>query len=88
MEVVQVPSIQTLKTRLNMHRVYGNFKGGYEIPRLCPHCLLEEDTTEHLLLCPYFGQTNLSTEDLHDDTKNVQLWKQINERIEYNLKWG
>ena len=55
-------AIQTLKTRLNMHRVYGNFKGGYEIPRLCPHCLLEEDTTEHLLLCPYFGQANLSTE--------------------------
>jgi hypothetical protein len=43
-------AIQTLKIRLNMlHWVYGNFKGDLELPRLCPHCHLADDTTEHLL---------------------------------------
>ena len=30
-------SISTLKTRLNMWEVYGNYKGNYKLPRVYPH---------------------------------------------------
>ena len=61
-------AIQTLKTRLNMQRVFANFKGDLELPRLCPYCKLVDDTTEHLLQCTYFGETNFTAEDLHDSS--------------------
>ena len=79
-------AIKTLKIRLNMHRVFGNYKGDYELPRLCPHCQQEDDTTEHLILCTYFGESSLTEQDLHN-TNNIQLWKQINERVDTNMKW-
>ena len=78
--------LQTLKTRLNMWEVYGNFKGNYRLPRLCPHCQKEDDTTEHLILCPALGPTNFAAEDIEDE-ENVELWRQMLERISTNMKW-
>ena len=71
---------------MNMQYIYGNYKGDYELPRLCPHCRQVDDTTEHLLTCTYFGQTSLTEDDLKNDD-NVELWRQVNERIATNLKW-
>ena len=65
-------AIQALKTRLNMRELYGNYKGDYTLPRLCPYCQKEEDTTEHLVDCSVFGSTYLTQKDLHDD-ENVEL---------------
>ena len=78
--------LKTLKTRLNMHEIYGNYKGNYELRRLCPHCREEDDTTEHLLMCPILGPANFSVKDLRNDD-NTELWKQINERIGANIRW-
>ena len=79
-------ALHTIKTRMNMQEIYGNFKGNLKLPRLCPHCVLEDDTTEHLLECTYFGPTSLSRDDLRND-ENVELWRQINERTRINLRW-
>ena len=79
-------TIWTIKTRLNMWEVYGNYKGNYKLPRVCPHCDLEEDTTEHLLMCSALGPSQFTTEDLEDES-NVELWKQMVERINTNMKW-
>ena len=77
--------LQTLKTRLNMWE-YGNFEGNYRLPRLCPHCQKEDDTTEHLILCPALGPRNFAAEDIEDE-ENVELWRQMLERISTNMKW-
>ena len=79
-------AIQALKTRLNMQEIYGNYKGNYELPRICPHCEEEDDTTEHLITCPVFVPTNIDVDDLQDDG-NVELWRQINELVAVNMKW-
>ena len=44
-------SLKTMKTRLNMQPVYGNFKCDITKERLCQHCGEEDDTTEHLVSC-------------------------------------
>ena len=68
-----------------MIHIYGNYKGDYQIPRLCPHCHQEDDTTEHLISCTALGTSNLSPEDLLNDD-NCELWMQINERVTVNMK--
>ena len=78
--------LQTIKTRLNMQEIYANYKGNCELPRLCPHCQLEDDTTEHLVECDALGESNLSQSDLRNDG-NTEMWKQLNERIKVNMKW-
>ena len=78
--------LQTIKTRLNMQEIYENYKGNYELPRVCPHCELKDDTTEHLITCTALGPSNFTAKDLQDDT-NTELWRQINERIQANMKW-
>ena len=78
--------LQTIKTRLNMQEIYANYKGNCELPRLCPHCQLEDDTTEHLVECDALGGSNLSRSDLRNDG-NTEMWKQLNERIKVNMKW-
>ena len=79
-------SIALLKTKLNMWEVYGNYKGNYTLPRMCPHCEQEEDTTEHLVECEALGPTNFTGDDMKDGG-NIELWKQMMERIEINMKW-
>ena len=44
-------ALKTLKTRLNMQPIYGNYKGDITKQRLCQYCNEEDDTTEHLLSC-------------------------------------
>ena len=78
--------LQTLKIRLNMHKIYGNYKANYELPRLCPHCQTVDDTTEHLIMCSALGPSTFVREDLENDN-NIELWKQINERVAANIKW-
>ena len=77
-------ALKALKTRLNMQPVYGNFKGDLSKPRLCHHCSKEDDTTEHLLQCEVL-KTELEVMDLFNET-DPELWLQINELIEFNLK--
>ena len=79
-------ALDTLKTRLNMREIYGNYKGNYTLGRTCPYCQEEDDTTEHLICCSAFGPSNFTKEDLCND-KNIELWKQINERVAANMKW-
>ena len=76
-------ALKTLKTRLNMLPVYGNFKGDVSKPRLCQYCEMEDDTTEHLLSCRTL-ETNLTKDGLFDEG-NSSLWIQINEIIDFNL---
>ena len=76
----------TLKTRLNMWEIYGNYKGNYKLSRLCPHCQKEDDTTEHLIMCPALGPTNFVVEHIEEE-ENVELWRQMVERIRTNMKW-
>ena len=77
-------ALKTLKTRLNMNPVYGNYKGDISRPRLCQYCTKEDDTTEHLLSCEVL-ETDL-TKDMLVDKGNPALWVQINEVIDFNLE--
>jgi hypothetical protein len=79
-------ALDALKTRLNMREIYGNYKGDYALQRLCPYCEEEEDTTEHLIDCAVFGPSQFTIEDLANED-NIELWKQINEKVAVNMKW-
>lgn len=76
---------QVIKTRLNMIRIYGNYKGDLTLPRPCPLCKMEDDTTEHLVSCQELGINGFTTNDLKEE-ENIELWKQINETINFNLE--
>ena len=78
-------AIQVMRTRLNMLPVYGNYKHDLSLPRPCPLCKREDDTTEHLILCGEVGNDNITLEDLSDQD-NVELWSQINEVIKNNVE--
>ena len=41
-----------LKLRLNMVNIHANYKGDITKKRLCVHCNISRDTTEHLVQCP------------------------------------
>ena len=77
--------MQTIRTRLNMQPVYQNYKGDIKLKRHCPYCLTEGDKTEHLVECQQLGRTMLTAGDLKN-TENIQLWRQLNERITFNLE--
>ena len=77
-------SLQTIRTRLNMQPVYQNYKGDVSLGKLCPYCTRKEDSTEHLVECEELGRTMLKSQDL-TNTKNTQLWRQLNERIGFNI---
>ena len=77
-------ALKTLKTRLNMQPVYGNYKGDLTKPRLCQYCEEEDDTTEHLVSCNVFGW-KFEKEQLTNE-KNTELWLQINQLVDFNLK--
>ena len=66
-----------------MQPIYGNFKCDISKPRLCQHCSESDDTTEHLLSCRALG-INLDEEFLCNDD-HMELWRQINEAVDYNL---
>ena len=66
--------------------MYDNYKGDYRLPRMCPHCEQEEDTTEHLVECEALGPSCFHREDMKND-QNIELWKQMIERIQVNMKW-
>ena len=76
---------QVMKTRLNMLPIYGNYKHDLSIPRPCPLCKLEDDTTEHMILCPEVENDNITPEDLTSQ-ENIELWNQINEVINHNVE--
>ena len=78
-------SLKILKTRLNMQPVYQNFKGDIKLERHCPYCIQNEDSTEHLVECQGLGSTWLKSDDLKN-TDDTQLWRQINERIHFNIE--
>lgn len=77
--------LETMKTRLNMLPVYGNFKADLTLERLCPYCKAEDDTTEHIIECTELGRTSLTVDDLQN-TNNQQTWTMINERVKFNLE--
>ena len=78
-------SLQVLKTRLNMLPIYKNYKADLSLSKMCPYCLEEEDGTEHLVECSKLGRTMLKGDDIAD-IGNGQLWRQLNERITFNLQ--
>ena len=77
-------AIQALRCRMNMIQIYGNYHNDITLRRLCPHCEMADDTTEHLLTCKVFHST-VSQKDLFDE-QNIEVWKQILEIINFNLK--
>ena len=77
--------VRTLKTRMNMIPIYGNYKGDLSKERLCPYCKKADDTTEHLIECNRLGSTIHQKEDLLN-TNNAEGWIMINERIQFNLQ--
>ena len=78
-------SLQVLKTRLNMLPIYRNYKADLTLCKMCPYCLEVEDGTEHLVECKKLGRTMLKGEDI-GNAENGQLWRQLNERITFNLQ--
>ena len=78
-------SLQVLKTRLNMLPVYKNYKADMTLSKMCPYCTEEDDGTEHLVECEEIGRTLLKGENLRN-TDNGQLWRQLIERITFNLQ--
>ena len=78
-------SLKVIKTRLNMQPVYKNFKANVKLVKECPYCVQYEDSTEHLIQCKAVGRSMLTSEDLKD-TEDIQLWKQLNERISFNIE--
>ena len=76
--------IQAVKTKLNMLRVYGNYKSDTKMERLCPYCRKEEDTTEHIIECKELGESILTAQDLKN-TDNSSMWRIINERTRFNI---
>ena len=77
-------AIQTLRTRLNMIRIYGNYKGDISLTRPCPLCRMADDTTEHLITCGEVDNDNISTDDLVEE--NTEIWHQINIIIANNME--
>ena len=77
--------LETMKTRLNMVKVYGNYKSDLSLERLCPYCKEEDDTTEHMIQCEALGKTTITADDLKN-THNKQTWIMINERLKFNLQ--
>ena len=77
-------AIQALKIRLNMIQIYGNYKADLCKRRLCPHCEMEDDTTEHLVECWVLNITNVNANDLQND-ENEEMWKQLNEIVKINM---
>ena len=78
-------AIQVMKTRLNMLPLYGNYKHDLTIPRPCPLCKLEDDTTEHMILCREVENDNITPADLLSQ-EDIELWNQINEVIKHNIE--
>lgn len=78
-------SLKVLKTRLNMQPVYKNFKANVKLEKQCPYCVQSEDSTEHLVECKAVGRSMLTSEDLKD-TEDIQMWRQITERITFNIE--
>ena len=78
-------SLQVLKTRLNMLHIYKNYKADLTLSKMCPYCWKEEDETEHLVECRELGRTMLVGKDIRN-VENGQLWRQLNERITFNLQ--
>ena len=76
-----------IKTRLNMLPVFANYKGDVSMEKTCAHCKMADDNTEHLVECRQLGDTILKREDICND-ENPELWKLLNERIQYNLMTG
>ena len=76
---------QVMKTRLNMLPIYGNYKHDLSIPRPCPLCKLEDDTTEHMILCPEVENDGITPEHLKGQ-ENSELWNRINEVIKHNVE--
>ena len=76
-------AIQAMRIRLNMIPIYGNYRGDLNMKRLCPHCLVNDDTTEHILNCEVF-QSTISSADIYNDN-NIETWKQILEVTDFNL---
>ena len=77
-------SLQVMRSRLNMQVVYGNYKGDVKLAKHCPYCLEAEDNTEHLVECTELGRTMLRKSDLKNN-ENKELWRQLNERIAFNI---
>ena len=77
-------ALKTLKIRLNMMEIYGNFKGNVTLKRLCLHCGEDDDTTEHLISCKVFENSIFSPVDLRNDS-NKELWRRINELVDVNM---
>ena len=77
-------ALKSLKIRLNMIPIYGNFRGDIYLRRQCIHCRENDDTTEHLILCRIFENDFINVSHLKNDS-NAELWKQINELVDTNL---
>ena len=77
-------TIDILKIRLNMLKIYGNYKHELSLPRLCYYCNEEDDTTEHLVSCKVMGIENLDSEHLHNEN-DCGLWTQVLEIVRFNM---
>ena len=78
-------AIQVIKVKLNMLPIYGNYKGNLSLSRLCPLCKEADDTTEHLVSCSKLDLNGFTPEELKDDT-NIEMWRQINQLVSYNME--
>ena len=72
-----VLSYQILKTRLNMQDLSSNFGSKDK----CSLCLLEEESTEHVLICKGVELEEISPRWL-SNTSNMEIWARICQRIQ------
>ena len=72
-----VLSYQIVKTRLNMQDLSSNFGSKDK----CSLCLLEEESTEHVLICKGVELEEISPRWL-SNTSNIEIWARICQRIQ------
>jgi hypothetical protein len=81
-EVAGNTAIKIMRVRLNMVDVRMNYKGSHGGDLSCPLCRVENDTTEHLLLC----KTNRKyTKGDVRDSGDIAGWNEILEVIHTNI---
>ena len=74
-----VLAYKIIKIRLNMEDLKSNFPSSRDDNCICTLCLLDKETTEHVLTCKEVNRPSLSVEWLND-SQDITKWSKICQR--------